>query len=139
MFGRKSRLIKLLSRHLDAWIDACRTAEDKCVGLEWQLEVAKRLAKSRFDASVCAHADLDTIMQYMAGLVPERETWLWKNRQALLLVLRGLEDAKAGRLTDGPDLATDAELIEDMEKNDPRAVDKRADAMFGNSKAGRKP
>jgi predicted transcriptional regulator len=38
--------------------------------------------------------------------------WLHENRQASAAVCRGLADAKAGRLTAGPDLAADAPLAD---------------------------
>lgn len=39
-----------------------------------------------------------------AQAVPAREAWLWKNPKALGKVLEGLEQAKAGKLADGPKL-----------------------------------
>jgi hypothetical protein len=48
----------------------------------------------------------------IARVVPEREMWLHENRQANAAVHRGLADAKAGRLTAGPDLAADASLAD---------------------------
>jgi hypothetical protein len=48
----------------------------------------------------------------IARVVPEREMWLHENRAASAAVRRGLADAKAGRLTSGPDLAADAALAD---------------------------
>jgi len=38
-------------------------------------------------------------------VVPEREAWLWENETAKALVTRGLEQARDGELSNGPDLA----------------------------------
>ena len=40
-----------------------------------------------------------------AQAVPEAEAWLYKDRAAFEMVMRGIEDAKSGRLSAGPDLA----------------------------------
>lgn len=63
--------------------------------------------------------DIHRITQHVlrAYLVPDDLRWLWENPEAFTSLLRGLEDAAAGRLTDGPDLGADAKLIEDMEKD----------------------
>jgi hypothetical protein len=50
-----------------------------------------------------------------ARVVPEREMWLHENRAASAAVRRGLADAKAGRLTPGPDLAADAALADRLQ------------------------
>ncbi len=39
--------------------------------------------------------------------IPEREAWLWKNSNALGAVMIGLQQARAGELVEGPDLAAD--------------------------------
>jgi hypothetical protein len=45
--------------------------------------------------------------------IPERERWLYRTPKALSMVLKGLEDAKAGRFCKNPpDLAADAHLAE---------------------------
>ncbi len=36
--------------------------------------------------------------------VPKAEAWLYKNPVALKMVMEGIEDAKAGRLSDGPNI-----------------------------------
>jgi predicted transcriptional regulator len=51
----------------------------------------------------------------IARVVPEREMWLHENRAASAAVRRGLADAKAGRLTPGPDLAADAALADRLQ------------------------
>jgi hypothetical protein len=50
-----------------------------------------------------------------AEAVPAREAWLYKNPEALAMVIQGLEDAKAGRLGRGPDLKAGDELAEAIE------------------------
>ena len=47
-----------------------------------------------------------------AEAVPERESWLYKNPKALRMVLDGLAQAKAGELSDGPDLAGDSKTAD---------------------------
>lgn len=51
----------------------------------------------------------------LARVIPERELWLHANRAASEAVARGLADAKAGRLSSGPDLAADAALAERLQ------------------------
>ena len=36
--------------------------------------------------------------------IPAREEWLYKNKEALNSVMRGIEDSKAGRLVSRPDI-----------------------------------
>ena len=47
-----------------------------------------------------------------AEAVPAREAWLFKNPEAMRRVMAGIEDAKAGRMTEGPDLKAGAEPVE---------------------------
>lgn len=51
----------------------------------------------------------------LARVVPERELWLHENRAASAAVMRGLADAKAGRVSAGPDLAADAALADRLQ------------------------
>ncbi len=51
----------------------------------------------------------------LAEAVPARESWLYKNPEALSMVLEGVEQAKAGDLTAGPDMEAGEQLVEDME------------------------
>ena len=51
----------------------------------------------------------------LARVVPEREMWLHDNRAASAAVRRGLTDAKEGRLSIAPDLASDAALAERLQ------------------------
>ena len=48
-----------------------------------------------------------------AEAVPARESWLYKNPEALASVLRGLQQAREGQSVEGPDLEADAALIEE--------------------------
>jgi hypothetical protein len=48
----------------------------------------------------------------LARVVPEREMWLHDNGPASAAVRRGLTDAKEGRLSIAPDLASDAALAD---------------------------
>ena len=56
-----------------------------------------------------------TIEIQIAEAVPAREAWLYKNPEALRAVMEGLEDAKAGRLSAGPDLEAGHKLAEAIE------------------------
>jgi len=51
----------------------------------------------------------------LARVVPEREMWLHDNRAANTAVRRGLTDAKEGRLSISPDLASDAALADRLQ------------------------
>jgi len=42
--------------------------------------------------------------------VPADEAWLWKNKKALAMVQRGLEDARQRRFVEAPDLAAGEKL-----------------------------
>ena len=46
----------------------------------------------------------DAIVLRFRRVVPEREAWLWENGAAKASVDRGLEQARRGELSDGPDL-----------------------------------
>ena len=70
------------------------------------------------------YANTQFIIQRMEGgilqliraeTVPQREAWLYKNPEALRAVMEGLEDAKAGRLSAGPDLEAGHKLAEAIE------------------------
>ena len=54
----------------------------------------------------------------LARIIPEREAWLYENRDAKEAVSRGIAQAKQGRFAKGPDLAADAELAELIEDQD---------------------
>ncbi|MCX5655919.1 MAG: hypothetical protein NTY65_14865 [Planctomycetota bacterium] len=43
-----------------------------------------------------------------AEAVPAREAWLYRNPKALKAVRDGIEDARAGRLAETPDLTADS-------------------------------
>jgi hypothetical protein len=55
--------------------------------------------------TVQVHEESDRVLLTFCRVVPEREAWLWENDAAFGLVDRGLRDAHAGDLTEGPDLA----------------------------------
>jgi hypothetical protein len=60
----------------------------------------------------------DALIVKFYRLVPDREAWLWENETAKGMVGRGLQQARAGELTTGPDLAAAfsfAESIPDEE------------------------
>ena len=52
----------------------------------------------------------------LAQVIPQREVWLHKNPKAKASVLRGLEQAEAGRMAKSPpDLEADARLAERLD------------------------
>jgi len=52
----------------------------------------------------------------LAHVIPEREMWLWQNPEARDMVLRGLEQARAGQFAENPpDLDADAEWVDQLE------------------------
>ena len=48
----------------------------------------------------------------VARVIPEREAWLYENPEALASVRRGVSQARAGKLSKGPDLRAAAKLAE---------------------------
>jgi hypothetical protein len=56
------------------------------------------------DASYALYQD---IFESDRAMVPEREAWLWENETAKGMVDCGLQQARDGVLTDGPDLCWD--------------------------------
>ena len=58
----------------------------------------------------------DEIVLRLARVIPEREAWLYDNKQALASLRRGLKQAKAGRFArKGPDLEAAAELADQLQ------------------------
>lgn len=49
-----------------------------------------------------------TVILRPAVTVPAREAWLWKNKKALGMVMRGLEGARKRQFVPGPNLKADA-------------------------------
>ena len=56
----------------------------------------------------------DDIVLHGARIIPEKEAWLYENPTAVASVRRGLKQAKAGRLSSGPDLARAAKLADSI-------------------------
>jgi hypothetical protein len=48
----------------------------------------------------------------LARVVPAREAWLYENPEALRSVRNGLNQARAGKLTKGPDLKKSSKLAD---------------------------
>jgi hypothetical protein len=51
----------------------------------------------------------------LARVIPEREAWLYENKKALTAVRNGLAQARAGKVTAGPDMKGDADLARQLE------------------------
>ena len=57
----------------------------------------------------------DGIVEVMRGTtVPDPELWLHRNPKAIKMVMEGIDEARKGELTDGPDLEVMAELADEM-------------------------
>jgi hypothetical protein len=54
----------------------------------------------------------------MARAIPEREMWLFKNPTALAMVLKGIEEARAGNFVPGPDLEAAAAMFPDDDEDE---------------------
>lgn len=52
----------------------------------------------------------------LAEAVPSKESWLYKNPEALASVMEGMEQAKARQLGEGPDLAAGQKLVRKIEE-----------------------
>ncbi len=48
-----------------------------------------------------------------AEAVPAHEVWLYKNPEALISVLQGIEEAKAGHFANAPDIEGDLRMMEE--------------------------
>jgi len=57
----------------------------------------------------------DRLVITPAVAIPEREAWLYRNKEALASVRRGLEQAAGQKFADGPDLAKDAKLAAEID------------------------
>ena len=74
------------------------------------------LGKEYADSLVIVIQEPEGVLRLIpAEAVPAREAWLYKNPEAIRMVMEGIEDAKAGRLTDGPDLSAGAKLADAIE------------------------
>ncbi len=56
--------------------------------------------------------DVEVVDEYEVRIrkvvaIPEREAWLWKDAKALGSVMIGLQEAKAGEFSAGPDINAD--------------------------------
>ncbi|MGH2863062.1 MAG: hypothetical protein ACRDLT_16400 [Solirubrobacteraceae bacterium] len=56
----------------------------------------------------------DDLVIRFRRVVPDREAWLWENETAKSMVDRGLAQARAGELGDGPDLTAAFALADDL-------------------------
>ena len=57
----------------------------------------------------------DALEVIPAEAIPARESWLYKNPEALAAVMEGLEQAKAGKLVEGPDLQASSSFADGIE------------------------
>ena len=49
-------------------------------------------------------------MKKLARVIPEREAWLYENKEALAAVRNGLAQARSGKAAAGPNLDSDAQI-----------------------------
>jgi hypothetical protein len=64
---------------------------------------------------IVTQVGVGTLQVTRAEAVPERESWLYKNPEALRMVLEGTEQARGGQFTDGPDLSAGQKLADEIE------------------------
>jgi hypothetical protein len=77
-----------------------------------RISLGKRFANRTFIIEETGEMELKL---QPARIIPEREAWLYENKEAEASVLRGLEQARAGRFsTSPPDLAADQALVEEI-------------------------
>jgi hypothetical protein len=55
------------------------------------------------------------VLVKLARVIPAREAWLYKNKEALASVRRGLQQAVEGQSVPGPDLEAVASLVEQLQ------------------------
>lgn len=61
---------------------------------------------------IVRHVAEGVVQIIKAEAVPAREAWLHRSPKALAMVMEGIEQAKAGDLTDGPDMTAGDKLAE---------------------------
>jgi len=62
------------------------------------------LGKAFANRTLLVERQGDRIVLRLARLIPESEAWLYESPEALAVVRKGLQKAKAGELSDGPKL-----------------------------------
>ncbi len=78
-----------------------------------RISLGKRFANKTFIIEETGEMELKL---EPARIIPEREAWLYDNKEAEASVLRGLAQARAGRLSKTPpDLNADQALVEELE------------------------
>jgi len=84
----------------------------KLVDSKGRVSVGSRLAGRMV---IIDDSDPDHIVITPAVAIPECEAWLYKNKVALELVRKGLEELNEGKFSDSPpDLAKDAALADQL-------------------------
>ena len=81
-----------------------------------RLALGERFANQRFIVTEVSETE---IKLEVACVVPAREAWLFQNRQAVESVRRGIEDARAGRLSSNPPDLDAARRLADQIPDDP--------------------
>jgi len=56
---------------------------------------------------IVEEVDESEVRIVLARVIPQREAWLHENKQAMAQVQAGLDDARAGRLVEGPVIPND--------------------------------
>jgi hypothetical protein len=81
--------------------------ETKHVDSRGRVVLGKAFANRLVIVNQIGEGDLQIIK---AEAVPARESWLYKNPDALRAVLGGIEEAREGKLSEGPNLQTGEDL-----------------------------
>lgn len=77
-----------------------------------RLALGERFANQRFIVTKVSETE---IKLEVACVIPAQEAWLFKNPKALNSVLRGLDDARTGRVSSHPpDLDADQAFVDEL-------------------------
>ena len=87
--------------------------QTKTADSKGRISLGKRFAGRTFIVEEMEDMELRLLP---AKIIPEREAWLYANKEAEASVLRALAQAKAGRFSASPpDLDADQALVEEIE------------------------
>lgn len=64
---------------------------------------------------IIEEVDSTEVRVIVAAVIPQRELWLHRNPKALGKVLQGLDEAKGGQFSQGPDLTADPKDCDESE------------------------
>jgi len=92
--------------------DAMAAAITKTADTKGRVTIGPQIANRLI--SITKVTDSEYILKLVRA-IPEDEAWLYENPKALAAVRNGLRQARAGQLKNGPDLASDKKLADQMQ------------------------